>query len=173
MNISMGTFWFIVAVIFGVGELMTTSLTLIWFSIGALVVMLLSIFIESILWQVIVFAVISVILLVVATKYLVDRDKDVKYSTNLQGIISQKAIVTEDIEPYETGAVKLNGEEWTAVSKNEVKIEKGKIVEVVEIEGVKLIVREVTDINLERKESTDEGKDSISRELDIKIKTSE
>ena len=81
MSISIGTFWFIVAIIFGVGELMTTSLTLIWFSIGALLVMFLSIFIESILWQVIIFAVVSIILLVIATKYLVDRDKNVKYNT--------------------------------------------------------------------------------------------
>ena len=150
MSISMSTFWLIVAIIFGVGELMTTSLTLIWFSIGALVVMLISIFIESILWQVIVFAAISVTLLVIATKYLVDKDKNVKYNTNLQGIISQKAMVIEDIEPYESGVVKLNGEEWTAISKVELKIEKGKVVEIIEIEGVKLIVREVTSPNLNK-----------------------
>ena len=150
MSISMSTFWLIVAIIFGVGELMTTSLTLIWFSIGALIVMLISIFIESILWQVVVFAVISITLLVIATKYLVDRDREVKYNTNLQGIISQKAIVVEDIEPYESGVVKLNGEEWTAVSKDELKIEKGKVVEIIEIEGVNLIVREVTSTNLNK-----------------------
>ena len=171
MSISIGTFWFIVAIIFGVGELMTTSLTLILFSIGALLVMFLSIFIESILWQVIIFAVVSIILLVIATKYLVDRDKDVKYNTNLQGIISQKAIVTQTIEPYETGVAKLNGEEWTAMSKDETRIEAGKLVEVVAIEGVKLIVKEVSEELLEG-EPIKENKDSISKEIDIKIKTS-
>ena len=171
MSISIGTFWFIVAIIFGVGELMTTILTLIWFSIGALLVMFLSIFIESILWQVIIFAVVSIILLVIATKYLVDRDKDVKYNTNLQGIISQKAIVTQTIEPYETGVAKLNGEEWTAMSKDETRIEAGKLVEVVAIEGVKLIVKEVSEELLEG-EPIKENKDSISKEIDIKIKTS-
>ena len=171
MSISIGTFWFIVAIIFCVGELMTTSLTLIWFSIGALLVMFLSIFIESILWQVIIFAVVSIILLVIATKYLVDRDKDVKYNTNLQGIISQKAIVTQTIEPYETGVAKLNGEEWTAMSKDETRIEAGKLVEVVAIEGVKLIVKEVSEELLEG-EPIKENKDSISKEIDIKIKTS-
>lgn len=171
MSISIGTFWLIVAIIFGVGELMTTSLTLIWFSIGALLVMFLSIFIESILWQVIIFAVISIILLVIATKYLVDKDKNVQYNTNLQGIISQKAIVTQTIEPYETGVVKLNGEEWTAVSKYETRIEVGKLVEVVAIEGVKLIVKEVNEEYLED-DSIMEDNDSISKEIDIKIKTS-
>ncbi|MGM9531581.1 NfeD family protein, partial [Intestinibacter sp.] len=50
----------------------------------------------------------------------------------------------------ESGVVKLNGEEWTAISKDELKIEKGKVVEIIEIEGVKLIVREVTSTNLNK-----------------------
>ena len=45
----MNTVWLIVAVIFAIAELMTTSLTLVWFSIGALVLMVLSIFIEIVL----------------------------------------------------------------------------------------------------------------------------
>ena len=171
MSIGISTFWFIVAIIFGVGELMTTSLTLIWFSIGALVSMLLSPFIESVFIQVMIFAFVSIVLLVIATKYLVDRDKNVKYNTNLQGIISQKGIVVQDIEPYEVGVVKLNGEEWSAISKDKVKIKKGSIVEVVQIEGVKLIVKEVSNINLDL-ENNKKNKDSISREIDIKIKTS-
>ncbi len=149
MTIGTGTFWLIIAVIFGIAELMTTSLTLVWFSIGALVMSFLAIFIESILLQIIIFGVISVILLVIATKYLVDRDKDVKYSTNLQGIISKNALVIEDIEAYSTGLVKINGEQWTAISKNEVKIEKNKIVKIVAIEGVKLIVEEVHESELQ------------------------
>ena len=171
MSIGISTFWFIVAIIFGVGELMTTSLTLIWFSIGALVSMLLSPFIESVFIQVMIFAIVSIVLLVIATKYLVDRDKNVKYNTNLQGIISQKGIVVQDIELYEVGVVKLNGEEWSAISKDKVKIKKGSIVEVVQIEGVKLIVKEVSNINLDL-ENNKKNKDSISREIDIKIKTS-
>lgn len=45
------------------------------------------------------------------------------------------------------------------------------IVEVVAIEGVKLIVKEVSEELLEG-EPIKENKDSISKEIDIKIKTS-
>ena len=58
----MNTVWLIVAVIFAIAELMTTSLTLVWFSIGALVLMVLSIFIENIIIQIVLFAVISITL---------------------------------------------------------------------------------------------------------------
>ena len=70
----MNTVWLIVAVIFAIAELMTTSLTLVWFSIGALVLMVLSMFIENIIIQIVLFAVISITLLVVFTKYFVNKE---------------------------------------------------------------------------------------------------
>ena len=59
----------------------------------------------------------------------------------------------------------------TAMSKDKTRIEVGKLVEVVAIEGVKLIVKEVSEELLEG-EPIKENKDSISKEIDIKIKTS-
>ena len=39
--------WLIVAILFAVAELMTTTLTLIWFSIGAVILIFLSSIIDS------------------------------------------------------------------------------------------------------------------------------
>lgn len=132
--------WLVVAIGFGIGELMTTSLTLIWFSVGALVVLFLSSFIKSLLLQMIIFATISTILLVVFTKIIVKQDKHHKYNTNLQGILSKKGIVKDEILPNKTGIVYVGGEEWSAISSNNTKIEVGEEVKVIRIEGVKLIV---------------------------------
>ena len=123
----MNTLWLIVAVVFGIAELMTTSLTLVWFSIGALVAMVLSTFIESIVVQISIFAIISITLLVVSTKYFVDKDKDFKYDTNLQGIVQKKGIVKKEINPYDLGIVTLGGEDWTAISAENIKIEEGTV----------------------------------------------
>ena len=141
----MNTLWLIVAVVFGIAELMTTSLTLVWFSIGALVAMVLSTFIESIVVQISIFAIISITLLVVSTKYFVDKDKDFKYDTNLQGIVQKKGIVKKEINPYDLGIVTLGGEDWTAISAENIRIEKGTVVKVIKIEGVKLVVSPVDD----------------------------
>lgn len=151
----MNTVWLIVAVAFAIAELMTTSLTLVWFSIGALILMVLSTFIESIIIQVILFAAISITLLVIFTKYFVDKDKGFKYNTNLQGIQQKKGIVKQEIPPYRTGIVTLSGEEWTAISADNEKIEIGKVVEVIAIEGVKLVVRAIEEKE-EMKETTKE-----------------
>ena len=139
----MNTVWLIVAVAFGIAELMTTSLTLVWFSIGALVLMVLSTFIESIIIQIALFAAISITLLVTFTKYFVDKDKSYKYDTNLQGIEQKTGIVKVEIPSHMTGIVTLTGEDWTAISNNGEKIEKGQLVKVIRIEGVKLVVEPV------------------------------
>lgn len=139
----MNTVWLIIAVAFGIAELMTISLTLVWFSIGALILMVLSTFIESIIIQIVLFAVISITLLVIFTKYFVDKDKSFKYNTNLQGIEQKTGVVKEEIPSYSTGIVTLTGEDWTAISEDNEKIEVGQLVKVMRIEGVKLVVKPV------------------------------
>lgn len=139
----MNTVWLIVAVAFGIAELMTTSLTLVWFSIGALILMVLSTFIESIIIQIALFAAISITLLVVFTKYFVDQDKTYRYNTNLQGIEQRTGIVKEEIPSHMTGIVTLTGEDWTAISEDGEKIKVGQLVKVIRIEGVKLVVKPV------------------------------
>ena len=95
--------------------------------------------------QISIFAIISITLLVVSTKYFVDKDKDFKYDTNLQGIVQKKGIVKQEINPYDLGIVTLGGEDWTAISAENIKIEEGTVVKVIKIEGVKLVVSPVDD----------------------------
>lgn len=132
--------WLIVAIIFGIAEAMTPSLTLIWFSIGALILIVLSTFIESILIQVILFGIISVTLLIVATKIIVKKDENHQYDTNLQAIVKKSGVVRKDILPNETGIVVVENEEWSAISANNEAILENTQVKILKIEGVKLIV---------------------------------
>lgn len=135
--------WLAVAIAFAIGEFMTPTLTLVWFSIGAVILIFLSSFIESILIQIIIFALISTTLLVLATKKFVKEDKNHKYDTNLQAVLNKKALVKDTIPKNKSGLVILEGEEWTAISENGEEIEKDETVEIIKIEGVKLIVRKI------------------------------
>lgn len=132
--------WLIVAIIFAIAEAMTPSLTLIWFSIGALILIFLSTFIKSILIQVILFGIISVTLLIVTTKIIVKKDENHQYDTNLQAIVKKSGVVRKDILPNETGIVVVENEEWSAISANNEAILENTEVEILKIEGVKLIV---------------------------------
>lgn len=135
--------WLVVAIVFAIAEIMTPTLTLIWFSVGAVILIFLSSFIESILIQIILFAIISTTLLVVMTKKFVKEDKNHKYDTNLQAILNRKALVRQTIPHNKSGLVVLDGEEWTAVSISGEEIKKDEMVEILKIEGVKLIVKKI------------------------------
>lgn len=139
----MNLIWLVVAIVFAIGEAMTPSLTLIWFSIGALLVLVFSSFIDSILLQIILFAIVSISLLFIATKNIVKKDKDYKYNTNLQGMIGKVGTVKSDILKNNVGIVVVDGEKWSAISINNDIIKKEESVEVIKIEGVKLIVRKI------------------------------
>tara|TARA_B100000965_G_C19026002_1_gene513118 strand:- start:60 stop:530 length:471 start_codon:yes stop_codon:yes gene_type:complete len=133
--------WIIVAVIFAIVEAATFGLTTIWFAIGALVAMLAAFVGAGIMGQIFVFLIASAILIYftrpVAKKYL----KIGSTRTNVNSIIGLVGIVTKTIKPFNTGQVKVAGQIWTAKSLDNGEIEEGKQVNVIKVEGVKLIVK--------------------------------
>ena len=133
---------FIAAIII---ELHTAELVAIWFVPGALTSLILSIckVPEWIQW--IVFVSVSAILLIMAlTKFRKMLLKNVgSQKTDTDLLIGQTAIVTERIDNAEmTGAVRIDGKEWSARMADDCETaEVGEFVSVESISGVKLICR--------------------------------
>lgn len=136
--------WLIIAGLFFVGEIATVGFLIFWFGIGALIAMIVSIFTTNIIIQTTIFLISSTIL-IFATKPFVKKFADVKKTnTNVYSIIGKKALVIKTIDPiHSVGQIKLNGEIWTAESDNQQIIEEGTEVEILEIKGVKAIVKSV------------------------------
>ena len=133
--------WIIIAGVCLIGEILTSGFLIFWLSIGALIAMVVSFFVNSIIVQTAVF-VISSAILIFATKPFVKKfakTKDVK--TNAYSIIGKNAIVTKDIDSINgKGQIKVDSETWSAVGKDDMNIEKGTEVEILKINGVKAIV---------------------------------
>lgn len=136
--------WLIVAGFFFILEIATAGFLVFWLGVGAILAMILSFFVDNVILQITVFAVSSIILIVL-TKPLVKKFVDKKtIPTNIDSIIGKEGIVIETIDSVKgVGQVKLNGEVWSAKSfvENTV-IEKDTKVIVKEITGVKLVVEE-------------------------------
>lgn len=135
--------WLVVLAILLVIEFLTLGLTTVWFAGGALIAFLVSLAGGSLWLQILLFIVISVVLLLftrpLAVKYL---NKNVQ-KTNVDSIPGQKGIVTVTIDNLKAeGQVTIRGMEWSARAKDDNIIEKGKVVRVISVEGVKLIVEE-------------------------------
>lgn len=60
-------------------------------------------------------------------------------ATNLDRVIGMSGVVTSPILPNEVGEVKVDGKRWSAISSDGV-ISDGEMVNIVRIDGVKLIV---------------------------------
>jgi membrane protein implicated in regulation of membrane protease activity len=135
--------WIVIAVILAIIEALTLGLATIWFAIGAVLAAAAALFGANFPMQVAVFFIVSILTLLftrpVAVKQLrIGREKNV--TEQMEG---KQGVVTTALVPFGTGVVKIGGMSWTAVGEEPaIGIEKDAVVEVVRIEGVKLIVRQ-------------------------------
>lgn len=138
----MWQFWLIVAGICLVIEIATVGFLVFWFGIGALFAMITSFFTNNLIIQTVVFILSSTVLLFFTRPFVNKFSPKEKVKTNAFSIIGKKGIVTQAINPITgEGQVKIGSEVWSAKSSEDVKIEKGLEVEVLDIDGVKAIVR--------------------------------
>lgn len=132
--------WFVVIILAAVIEMNTMDLSSIWFSAGALFAFIFSLLDAGWIIQVIIFLVVSVSLLVLVRPVVKKYLKTNVISTNSDRLVGKVAICTKEIRQGERGEVKIDGKFWLAVTSGEDNIDVDEKVEVLAIEGVKLIV---------------------------------
>ena len=139
-------FWLIALIIFIIFEVATLGLTTMWFALGALAAMAVAVVGGQIWLQITVFVVVSIVSLFGFRKVVLNLFNQNREKTNADGLIGKKGIVTEEISNlHANGQVTISGLEWMARSVNDdVTIEKGAVVVIREIRGVKLIVEKET-----------------------------
>ena len=143
LTISESVLWLALIVVFLLIEALTVGLTTIWFAVGALAALILSLLGAGLLPQVIVFLAVSVCLLVFTRKIFVEKLKTGSESTNVDALIGRTGTVISRIEPHAAGRVMLDNQDWSAICRENVVIEEQSLVKVRAIEGVKLIVAPV------------------------------
>ncbi len=143
IQIIMIVVWFSVILIAAFIEVVTLDLTSLWFSIGAVFAFILAIVGVRTGIQVGVFIGSSLFLILsvrpLAKKYF--RTNIV--GTNVDRLVGKIAICTQEIPPGERGEVRVEGKYWTAISTGTETIEVDDKVEILAIEGAKLIVVKV------------------------------
>lgn len=134
--------WLAVTILFGIAEAATVSLVSLWFVGGALAAFVSALLGAPVWLQATVFVVASAALLACLRPFVKKFVQPKTERTNLDRIVGQTAPVTEAIDNLTaTGAVRIDGKEWTARSEDGNPIEAGAVVTIVKIEGVKAIVR--------------------------------
>ncbi len=135
-------FWLIALVLSIVIEIATLGLTTIWFAGGALLAVIAAALGLPLVVQIVLFFAVSLLLLYftrpVAVKYF---NKD-RVKTNAESLVGKQAIVISEIDNLQgIGQVTVPGMEWSArTAEDGMTIPVGSVVNIVAINGVKLIV---------------------------------
>ena len=137
--------WLVIFISMLVVEASGPNLVSIWFALGALVALIIS-FIPGVAWwiELIVFVVVSAASLLALRpvfKHLLKRNI---FKSNVDSFQGKRGYVVEDITYLIPGAVKMGDVKWSAVPQDKnTTFLKGEVVEVVSINGNKLIVKKV------------------------------
>lgn len=135
--------WLIVAAFFFILEIATEGFLVFWFGIGAVAAIGTSFLTENISIQIAVFAVVSIIL-VLSTRKLTDKMKPKEVPTNVYTILGKKAVVSQAIDNLKgSGQIKIDGDIWSAKSEDDEPIEEGASVEILNIDGVRAVVKKI------------------------------
>ncbi len=137
--------WLGVIVVMAIVEGLTTQMVSIWFVFGALVAFIVSLFGVSLPVQLIVFAAVSTVMLILTRPLVKKMMRFKKEDTNAGRYIGKTGLVTMEINnELGVGQVNVSGSVWTARAADGAVIPKGANVEVESIEGVKLLVKVIS-----------------------------
>ena len=136
--------WLIATLILVIIEICTAGFGVICFAFGALFAALVAVLGLNLTWQILVFAVVSLLTFIflrpVAMRLLDKKSKDV--NTNADALVGRKAVVSERIDAAQhTGRVAVDGDDWKAVSEDGSVFEKGTEVEIVKLDSIILTVK--------------------------------
>lgn len=135
--------WLAIAVVLGILEAATVTLVSIWFAVGAVAAMIPAYFGAPIWAQILAFLLVSALCFAYTRPFFKKVVKVKKQPTNVDGIIGQEGIVTEEIENLKCcGKVFISGLTWSARSEGNHTIPQGAVVIARKIEGATLIVEE-------------------------------
>lgn len=138
-------YWLILIILLVVIEIITLGLTTIWFAGGALAAFVLSMLGVHPVIQWAVFCAVSLLLLIFTRPWALRCfSEQKKEKTNVDSLIGKTAVVTAEICNLESrGEVIVNGLTWTARAYGSAgTIPEHARVEIMAVEGVKLIVKE-------------------------------
>jgi len=123
-------------------EISTVDLTSFWFACGALVALLISIFLPNgigIYIQIAAFIIVTIITILFVRPVFKKKFDSPVIATNIDSMIGKVVVVESEIKPNFPGSIKAEGIEWTAKCfENE--FEPGDFVRITKVEGNTLFI---------------------------------
>ena len=153
-----GYVWLGIFVVSLIIEFLTLELVSIWISAGALSGLILALLGVGLEWQIVVAVILTLACILGLRRFCVKFLLKGKEKTNMDVYIGKKEKLKVGTDVDGGGSIVLNGVSWGVKSENGELIKEGSLVEIVRLEGNKLVVRRVRlDKNVRAKGNTQEG----------------
>ena len=134
--------WMVVAAVFAVGEIFTAGFFLLWFAIGAAVAGILTLLGFGMGWQLATFAIVSGALFAASRRFAERWTQKQPSGVGADRFIGKTGVVLAQIDNLKaTGRIRVERDEWRAESDTGEVIPPGNVVEVVRVEGTRMVVR--------------------------------
>lgn len=144
MSVDYWWVWFVVAALFVVGEIFTAAFFLLWFGVGAGVAGLLALVGAGMIWQLVVFVVVSLVLFLISRRFAERVSEEQPPGIGADRFKGRDGVVIERIDNLEnTGRVRLDREEWRAESEGGAVLEPGTAIRVTDVSGTHVVVKAV------------------------------
>lgn len=137
--------WVIAAILLFVVEIITPGFVLACFGVGALVACLPALVGLNIVWQVIAFAMGSLLALFLLPPLLQKLSKNKQApTTGVEALIGKRARVVRPISSSQGGRIAIDGDEWPAKMLTDgVEIPQGDFVQIVGYDSIVLVVEPI------------------------------
>lgn len=140
---NMWLFWIIVAVIFLIIEMITAGLVSVWFVPAAIITCFIALAVDSIIWQIAIFVVLSAVFMAVCRKiYNKHIKKPVDEVDQNEKLLGKTATVTEDTNAI-TGRILVGDVYWKATTENGDTISRGETVVIKGVNGTTLVINKL------------------------------
>lgn len=140
--------WLILMILFIMVEALTVGLLSIWFAVGSLVAMITALLFWPLWAQILTFAIVSIVVLIIAKRFFQKNLNQNFEKTNADRIIGATARTTVAIDNVSSvGQVEVLGQTWSARAADGAPVPVGALVKITGIEGVKVIVETIKEEN--------------------------
>lgn len=134
--------WIVVAVFFFLTEVFTAGIVLMCFGVGALGAALAAFLGAGLALQIVVFIIVSAIAVLLSRPFAARISRPGVQQIAGDRVIGKWAVVLQTVDPMtNTGMVRVESERWRAESMEGEQLEAGEVVEIVGVDGVRLLVR--------------------------------
>ncbi len=165
--------WLAVVVLSAIIEAISWDMTSIWVTCGGIIALILCACGVPILWQLVPFIVITVLCIIFLRPLVKKSISKGTVNTNISSFIGQKAKIVKEISEFSNGTIKINGVTWSAQSKDGLSIATGTEVEIVEVLGNKLIVKQLENNTQEAINNNKNNNDNIIEESQNETKNTD